>query len=223
MRFLIPGLGLGRRGLCLLAVAGVLVAPAALAFAGVPSAANCTVDHVIIGSYDHLGAFAGNAPCLGTATRGFDVYVRDNLNNPVPNAAVSIIFAGTGTAIRPYFNQWPGATDQCSMHEIDTMADASGHAQIVPRFGRYGETAVVPVFANGVLLAMIQARSADYNDDGQVNLLDFNTFAADYMDPLAGHPRSDFDDCPTTKLGDFAFFADQYLASQTGPIEPICP
>jgi hypothetical protein len=207
-----------------LAAAAFLLHAGAAGAAGVPSPPNCTFDHVIIGSYDLTGAPSGPAPCLATATPGFDVWVRDLNNLPVPGAVVQIIFAGTGTSIRPYRNQLQSnVTVRCGNHELDVVADANGHAVFVPRFGRYGEIPVVPVYANGVLLGNVEARSADYNDDGTVNLIDLGIFTTDYTDPLSYHPKSDFDDCPNTNLGDFAFFAEQYLASISGPIEQVCP
>ena len=211
----------GRAAFGLVLGAALLAGGIGSAMAQVPSPPNCTFDHVIIGSWNAHGAPSGPGPCAGTP--GFDVYVRDINNLPVPGAQIAIVFAGTGTSIRPYRNQLPGVTPRCGMHEIDANADASGHANFVARFGRWGEFPVVPVYANGVLLGNIQARSADYNDDGTVNVSDLGFFAADYLDPLAYHPRTDFDDCPSTTLGDFAFFAEQYLAAASGPVEQVCP
>jgi hypothetical protein len=208
----------------MLCLAAVLIVRAAVAAAAVPSPANCTVDHVIVGSYNFVGAASGTGPCVGN-TPGFDVWVRDAGNAPVPGAVVSIVFAGTGTSIRPYRNPGPqpNVTIRCGMHEIDVVADANGHAVFVPRFGRWSESPVVPVYANGVFLTMIEARSADYNNDGTVDLSDLSMFAADYLDPFAVHRRSDFDDCPSSSLGDLSFFVLQYTASAVGPIEAVCP
>ena len=93
--------GLTRRIRGPVAVTVVFTLWAGVAAAGVPFPPNCTVDHVIIGSFDHLGAMAGVASCSPTATRGFDVEVRDVNNVPVANSVVQIVFAGTGTSIRP--------------------------------------------------------------------------------------------------------------------------
>jgi hypothetical protein len=213
-----------------LSVAALLLAAQARGVAagglssGIPSPANCTVDHVLIGSYDLTGANAGMAPCIANATPGFDVYVRDVANIPIPGAVVTIIFSGTGTGIRPYQNQrQSNVTVTCTNRELDIIADANGHAVFVPRFGHWAESAVIPVYANGVLLRNVEARSADYNDDGTVNLIDLGTFTSDYTDPITYHAKSDFDDCSNTKLGDFAFFAEQYLAGISGPVELVCP
>lgn len=203
----------------------ILILRSAVANAALPSPANCTVDHVIIGSFGPNGATSGMAPCAPNALPGFDVFVRDASNTPIAGSVVSIVFAGTGTAVRPYLNQWPqpGVSVNCMQHQLNVTTDANGHARFVPRFGRYGESAVVPVYADGVFLRNIEARSADYNCDGQVNVTDLGVFAGDYLDPAGGHPRSDFDDCPGMTIADLSFFAQQYLASLASPIEPVCP
>lgn len=206
-------------------LAVILLLRTAVAAAAIPSAGNCTVDHVIIGSYSPDGALSGDRPCSPTALPGFDVYVRDFNNQPIAGSVVSIVFAGTGTSVRPYLNQWPqpGVSVNCMQHQLNVTADANGHARFVPRFGRYGEQPVVPVYADGIFLRNIEARSADYNCDGQVNVTDLGVFAGDYLDPAGVHRRSDFDDCPGMTIADLSFFAQQYLASLAGPIEPVCP
>jgi hypothetical protein len=217
-----PWIRIGRVLLGLL-VAAALLARAGATVAAVPSQANSTVDHVIIGSYNSQGAISGQSPCLATATMGFDVVVRDFANNPIPGSVVTIIFGGTGTSIRPYVTQDPGVTVLCGSHGLQVTTDASGHAHLVPRFGRFSNSAVIPVSADGILLAHVSARSPDYQNDGAVDLGDFTTFAQDYADQGGGQPRSDFDDCPQTRLGDFVFFAAQFLASSVGGAQPFCP
>jgi hypothetical protein len=223
MRLAIPRIGKTSRLLPCLVV--LLLVRAAVATAGIPSPPNCTVDHVIIGSYGPQGATSGDGPCSATALPGFDVYVRDFNNVPVAGSVVSIVFAGTGTSVRPYLNQWPqpGVSVVCMNHQLNVTTDVNGHARFVPRFGRYGEGPAVPVYADGVFLRNIEARSADYNCDGQVNVADLGTFSGDYLDPVGFRRRSDFDDCPGMTIADLSFFAAQYLASAAGPIEPVCP
>jgi hypothetical protein len=222
MRLAIPRIGSSRFLPCLVVI---LLVRAAVATAAVPSPPNCTVDHVIIGSYSPEGATSGVAPCAPNALPGFDVFVRDFNNLPIAGSVVSIVFAGTGTSVRPYLNQWPqpGVSVNCAQHQLNVTTDVNGHARFVPRFGRYGESPVVPVYADGVFLRNIEARSTDYNCDGRVNVTDLGVFAGDYLDPFGNHPRSDFDDCPGMTVADLSFFAQQYLASLAGPIEPVCP
>lgn len=224
MNFRKPGSRIPQTGLGVFLVVSALFTMTRTGAAAVPSPTTSRVDHIIIGSYSLSGASSGFNPCTPGATPGFDVYVRDAVNNPVPFATVRIIFAGTGTGIRPYNNQLqPMVTTVCNNHEIDVVADGNGHAVFVPRFGRWGEAPNIPVYADGVLLRNIQAASPDYNDDGAITLSDLSIFSSDLLDDLNYHARSDFDDCPSSKLGDFSFFAAQLLASSAGPVEPVCP
>lgn len=206
----------------------VLLAALALAnaaSAAVPSPPNCTVDHVIISSWNNVPANNGLAAC-SSSPAGFDVWVRDSAGNPIPNSQVKIVFAGTGTSIRPYHPQGPQGpiVIHCGDHSFSGFTDGQGHLNFTPQFGRYAEIAVVPVYADNVQIALIEARSPDYDDDGDVDLSDFATFADDYSDIHVYHARSDFDDCPTKNLGDFAFFADQFVASTASGIPiPVCP
>jgi len=210
------------RTTCAALVGLALTAAIRNASAGVPDASHCTVDHVIISSYDNTGAVAGNGPCTPGATRGFDVFVRDVANNPVAGATVSLQFQGTGTGIKPYQLQNPGVSVDCSTRTISALTDASGHAQMVARFGHFAETSVIPVYADGVFLKFVEARSPDYFTDGTVTLNDYSQFVTDYTAATLP-PRSDFADCPSNKLGAFLFFAEQFLAAQGQPIQQHCP
>lgn len=208
----------------------VLFALVALACASVaaraatPDPTNCKVDHVITSSWNETPATAGGLTPCGTSTPGFDVVVRDATGTPIPNVQVKIVFGGSGTGIRPYQDLGPGpVTAHCNDHSIVVSAtDGQGRVNFVPHFGRWSETAVVPVYADGFLIAQIQARSPDYDCDGDVDLPDLTTFSGDYLDTHAYHGRSDFDDCPGTTLGDLVFFAGQYLASSAGSPRPVC-
>jgi hypothetical protein len=197
---------------------------ASAASANTPNASLSSVDHVIISSWNNVPAGNGLAPCSGSPA-GFDVWVRDSAGNPVGSAQVKVTFAGTGTSIRPYKPQGPQGpiTIHCIDHSMSGFTDGQGHLNFTPHFGRYAETNVVEVTADGVVLALIQARSPDYDCDGDVDLLDFSTFVGDYTDTHY-HPRSDFDDCPATTLGDLSFFVNQYVASANSgvPID-VCP
>jgi hypothetical protein len=204
-----------------LALAAAASLFASSAHAADPYPQNCTVDHVIISSWNEQGAPSGIGPCAGTP--GFDVVVRDINNAPVPNATIKIQFTLTGTAIKPYRSQSGQVFVQCNDRSINVVTDANGHATIVPHFGRWTESPVVPVYANGFLLQYVEARSPDYNCNGSVELADLVEFVNDLKDTSTPHPRSDFDDCPGVTLGDFSFFAAQLLASQAGSPAPVCP
>lgn len=210
------------RPITVLATLFVFLAAPHVARAAVPSASTSSVDHVIISSWNSQGANSGLTPCVPTGP-GFDVWVRDIAGNPIPFANVQVVFAMTGTLLRPYIPQGPMVTAHCLNRSMSITADASGHVQFVPHFGQYVESAVVPVYADGVQIALIQARSPDYDCDGDVDLADFAIFSGDLNDLNFPHPRSDFDDCPSSRLGDFAFFAGQLIASGAAPATSVCP
>jgi hypothetical protein len=205
-------------------VFAALILSSAAVRANTPAPPQCTVDHVIISSWNETPAKNGLTPCV-MSQDGFDVVVRDAAGTPVPNAQVRITFGGTGTSIRPYTNLGPGPTfAQCFDFTIVVgPTDGLGRIHFVPHFGRYAETRVVPVFADGVQIALIEARSPDYDGDGDVDLSDLTTFSGDYLDTQNYRARSDFDDCAGSTLGDFVFFVGQYLASgATGVPRPVC-
>jgi len=203
-------------------VFAALVLASGAARAATPSPPQCTVDHVIISSWNETPARNGLTPCV-TSDAGFDLVVRDAAGTPIPNSQVRVTFGGTGTSILPYTNLGPGPTfTQCFDRTIVVgPTDGQGRIHFVPHFGRYAETAVIPVFADGVQIALIEARSPDYDGDGDVDLSDLTTFSGDYLDP-GYHARSDFDDCASTRLGDLVFFVGQYLASTAGSPRPVC-
>ena len=200
-----------------------LVLASGAASANTPDPNQSIVDHVIISSWNNVPAANGLTACT-PSDAGFDVFVKDVAGNPVANSDVRIVFGGTGTSIRPYRLQQGSQIEiRCFDHSFRGLTDGAGRLSFVPHFGRWAETNVVPVYADGIQIALIQARSPDYDNDGDVDLSDLSTFATDYTDTQY-HGRSDFDDCPATKLGDFAFFANQYLASTAAGV-PIdtCP
>jgi hypothetical protein len=207
----------------LTAAAVLLLAAAAAvpALGAVPSPANCTVQEVIIGGWTGVGIPTCLPTCGPKHGELFLVTVRDGGNNPIPGATVKVFFSAAG--VRVHAAQNAGIALVCPGDEVGAIADASGTVKMSVRFAGHTDAAAVSVFAQGVLLAMIPARSPDYDGDGRVSLADFSVFSADYLDPLAGHPRSDFDNCPTTKLPDLAFFAAEYAASNLAPPAPLCP
>jgi hypothetical protein len=179
---------------------------------------------VIISSWNNTPAAAGGEFSCGASTPGFDVIVRDINNAPIANSQVKVMFGGTGTSIRPYQDVGPGpVTVHCIDHSITLPTDGNGRASFVPHFGRFAETNVVEVSADGVILGLIQARSPDYDCDGDVDVADLSTFSGDFLDTQAYHARSDFDDCPNTSLGDLLFFSAQFLASGAGSPRNVCP
>jgi hypothetical protein len=203
-----------------LCAAGLLALTTLPALAAVPSPPNCLVQNVLIGSWDGGGISTGVSPCGPFHPGLFLVVVRDVANNPIPGATVKVLFSGSG--LRPHLAQNAGIATICPA-ELAFTANANGAATVNLRFAGTTEAPAISIFADGVLLANVPARSPDYDGDGVVGLADFGTFAADYLAPALPHPRSDFDNCPSTTLQDFAFFAAQFIASNGHPPAALCP
>lgn len=207
-----------------LVLAGCLIAglaPAAPALAAVPSPANCSVETVLIGCWNGVGIPTALTPCAPNHGQLFLVTVRDVANNPIPGSTVKIFLAGSG--VRFHATQNPGVLDVCPGNEVGFTADASGTAKVSLRFAGSNDLPSALITADGVPLATVPLRSPDYDGDGRVGLSDFAIFAADFLAPALPHPRSDFDNCPTTQLPDFAFFVAQYQASFNQPAAALCP
>jgi len=216
-----PATGRTHRALTAATVVLLAAAAAVPALGAVPSPANCTVQEAVIGSWTGVGAPTCLPACGPKHPELFLVTVRDIANNPIPGATVKLFFSAAG--VRLHAAQNAGIAVVCSGDEVGAFADASGTVRMSLRFAGHSDAAAVTVFANGVQIAQIPARSPDYDGDGRVSLADFTQFSSDFLDPTAGHPRSDFDNCITTKLPDFAFFSAEFLASNLAPPAALCP
>lgn len=203
-----------------LLVLAALVLASPVARAAVPDPRFSTLESVIVSSWNNTAAPLG--PCYNDVP-GYDLTVRDINNAPIPGSHVKIVF-GSPAGIRPYQDVGPGpVTVNCVDHSINIVADGQGRVHFVPHFGRYSDSYTETVYADGVILGNLKARSPDYDGDGDVDVADWTTFVGDYLDMQNYHARSDFDLCPNSNLPDFSFFVQQYLASGAGGARSVCP
>ncbi len=208
-----------RVGIALAAAVLAGLAPAAIA--AVPAPANCTVETALIGTWTGAAVSTAVTPCAPNQPELFLVVVRDAANLPIPGATVKVLLAGSGTHFHTV--QDPGVINVCPGNEMAMTADASGTVRMNLRIAGSNDAPSALVVADGVPLATLPIRSPDYDGDGRVGLSDFAIFASDFLSPALPHPRSDFDNCPTTQLPDFAFFVTQYQASNNQPAAALCP
>jgi len=201
-----------------LAAAVALARPAA---AAVPDPAHCYVQNVIVGSWSGNPVPTSASPCSPKHPGLFYVIVHDALNLPIAGATVKLFFAGSG--VRVYTAQDAGTVVLCPGQELGATTDASGIATFSPRLAGYNEGPSVQVTANGIVLGSVPAISPDYDGDGRVTLIDLNTMAGDYLNPLLVRLRSDFDNCPSSQLADLTYMTSEYLASSGQPASAVCP
>ena len=183
----------------------------------VPDPANSIVEPVIVGNA--TGNALGAPGEIGTsAVPGYEVVVRNVINLPEPGALVVLDFSAT--SIRLFTVQSPGTTVDCARRVLAKATGANGLALFTPRFGGYENANLVRVFADGVFLANVQARSTDIDAlGGRTGLGDLTLFANNfYANPLA--PETDFDLNGTTGLGDLFIFAREFVAPGEGT---YCP
>jgi hypothetical protein len=191
-----------------------------VAGADVPLPNTSTVDIVVVGGSSNAPITVGGS-CY-TQTPGFRVIARNINNVPIPGASVTLDFSAT--PIRLYASQFDGSTVNCAAKMLSRLTDATGLATFYPVFGGYVNNNAVEVSADGVVLALIPARSTDTDAVGATTgLSDFTTFAASFalQQPDA---RMNFDDCPhgasIPGLTDFAIFSTQFQLAMTGA---YCP
>ena len=196
----------------------LLFAPAA-AFAAVPSPPNCSFPPVLIASWDGTPAPGGPSPCT-PGVGGFRVVVRDAANLPIAGAKVALYFVSP--AIRPHAVQNAGITVVCPGSELVQFTNLAGIATMSVRAAGNLAGPFVRIEADGVILGTVSVISPDYNRDGALSVTDFSAFSTDYLN-VTPQPRSDFDNCPSTRLGDLSFFAQQYLAAFGMPPAVLCP
>ena len=188
-----------------------LAIPSRPVAAAVPNPPFSVVDRVVVGSPSGelvTLAFSGHA--------GFWVIVRDVNNMPIPGSTVTLDFSTSG--VRGFAAQNPGTTLNCAARTMSRVSDATGRAVFGPRFGGYDNGFNVEVSADGVILAMVPARSLDIvPNDGRTGIPDLNAFVQGYFPcpacpPCATCPQLDFDASGgPLDLNDLAIFAKEYL------------
>ena len=182
-----------------------LVAPVA-SDAAVPDPQRSRCDPVLVGtsSGSHLG-------------EGFRVTVRDVSNNPLVGKYVVLYLAGS--ASRPYAQQEPGSTVDCTALTLTRICDGLGQVAFHPRIAGFDNGAVVEVRANGVLLKRIPVRSTDMNADGTTDLRDLNLFRERFLSDRSAL-ETDFDQNGVTNAFDFDRMREEILFPTHGT---VCP
>jgi hypothetical protein len=200
-----------RRALALCFVASITLGAVPLAHADSPSPITSWVEAVIIGS-------VGGDP----ASDLFEYRTRmlDLNHNPQVGQLVWLDFSGT--PIQVFSVQNSGTTLNCDARQLSKLTDAQGYANFAPRFGGSIHAHAVQVFHEGVLLALVPARSVDIDAlDGRVGLHDFALFSAAFAS-VSPHPEANFDlshnDVPD--LADFQIFAQHFAKTAQGT---YCP
>ena len=206
-------------GSALLGLAGLAII-ATGAMAGVPDPTNSDVnsgDLVIVGS--NTGLALGSAGRFGTSVvgDGFRVEVRDVGNNPLQGAHVTLDYTNTGgtNPAKPYTTQIDGSTVSCPV--VDLLTDVNGVALFTPQAGGFDNNPTIEVRANGVLLALVEGRSADMNGDGINDTGDLSFFATNFLLNDTA-PESDFNLDGITDTGELSIFATDFLAAIAGAI-----
>ena len=185
--------------------------PATMAFAAPPDPVRSVVEPILVGS---SGVSIGG---------GFVVVVRDATGAPCPEVVVSCDFSGTPTHLQT--TQTAGTAVECSAETITKLTDASGLAVFDIRFGGFVNAPDVDIFAAGIPLASVPARSTDMNGIGGTNLQDLSLFRSAFFDK-AYNPEIDFGGGPggnpdgLDNLSDFSIFIRAFFGSQSSA---YCP
>lgn len=188
-------IALARRAACVSLAVLLLASPA---FALVPSPTRSSVDPVVV--------------AIATLFLPFHVVVRDAAGTPIPGSNVSLHFA---PPVHPYNAQNPPFVVTCPNVSVNT--DATGSAVFSGiRFGGFTTTATVGVFADGIFLRSVTPRSPDFNDDGDVDLVDFAAFRDAYLNHPTTTPQGDFDNSGTVDVADLSAFRGAFVNNAHG-------
>lgn len=181
------------------------VAPAA---ATTPDPRNSSTDIAIIGN-------SSGTP-MGTTPPGFDVRLRDVNNAPLVGTAVTLDFSATGAKL--YATQNAGTTLNCVARTLTRVTDTAGAVNFAARIGAFDNNNTIEVSHDGVVIAVVPARSTDLDGvDGRTSLGDLVLFAVNFNTPAR---ETDYDLNGTTGLGDFVLFVSEYGKV---PAQPYCP
>jgi hypothetical protein len=188
----------------------------AAALAAVPSPPLCTVDRAIVG--DSSGDAIASTNGCGPRQPGFNVVVRDVNNLPIPNSQVVLDFSNA-PGIKLCISQNPTFFTNCAARTIIGTTNVAGVVRFAPSFGHFVNGNAVGVYADGVLLATVPARSTDVDGfGGTVGLTDYAIFSANFA-AQAPTPETNFDDCSQGNIGtalqDFVIFSTQFARSVT--------
>jgi|SRR5688572_12549877 len=193
---------------------GLAASPVREGAAAVPSPPFCSIDRVLVGTPSGTPV-----TCIGTVGPGFNTVIRDINNIPIAGARVALDFGGA-PGPNLFTQQEAGTVVDCAARRIYRVTDAAGRAVFAARFGGFNNANSVEVSADGVILALVPARSPDVlATGGRADLPDFIAFAGAYG--CANCPEFDFDNSGgPIGLGDFVIFGAEYTAFP--PVVPYC-
>jgi hypothetical protein len=202
-----------------LTIAAGLAVVASVASAGVPSPQQSSVEPVIVGNAS--GNPLGAPGSIGTqAVPGFEVVVRDVNNSPLQNKNVVVDYSAT--SIKLHNSQSDGSTLNCAAKTVAKLTPANGTVVFATKFGSFSNTNAVEVSADGVVLALVKARSTDIDGVGATTALsDFALFSSAFAAVLpAQQVNFNLSPSDTPDLGDFAIFSAEFASAAVGT---YCP
>ena len=202
-----------------LTIAAGLAVVASVASAGVPSPQQSIVEPVVVG--DASGNAYGAPGSIGTqAVPGFEVTVRDVNLTPLANKNVVVDFSAT--TMKLHSTQNAGTTVNCAAKTISKLTNGSGVAVFSARVGGFTNTNNVEVSADGVVLALVKARSTDNDNAGATTSL--TDYAACVAALAAVVPAQQFNFnlsvSEVPDLGDYAIVVTELATAATGA---YCP
>jgi hypothetical protein len=181
----------------------------------VPDPSQCTVESPMVGNH------TGNT-MAGIGSPGYGMVVRDVLGMGISGSTVSLDFS-SAPGIRLYSTQNPGTTVNCAARTLSRMTNANGQATFGPRFGGFVNSNSVEVYADGVLLAYVAARSTDLDGSaGTTDVADLSLFKNELykMPPEIAEPQTDFNNDGQTNVADLALFRIELFTPIVGA---YCP
>jgi len=202
-----------------LTIAAGLAVVASVASAGVPSPQQSSVEPVIVGNATGNPLGAGGS--IGTqAVPGFEVVVRDVNNLALQNKNVVVDYSAT--SIKLHNSQSDGSTLNCGAKTVAKITPANGTVVFATKFGNFSNSNNVEVSADGVVLALVKARSTDIDGVGATTgLTDFAIFASAYLAVLpAQQVNFNLSVSDVPDLSDFVIFSTEYLSAASGT---YCP
>lgn len=209
------------------ALLSLLLAGPAMAEPGVPSPPNSTLPCAIV---------VVPAPAA-TAAHEFEVVHRDLANNPVPGAVVTIDFSACGGDVRVALQQGPGTTVDCPSQSVSQITDAQGRAvfRVIGGGGGSGSCsasgACARVYADGVLIANIQAAVLDLDGVTGLSVADLSLLLHDFFNapvPPTYCARSDYNyvtgGCLSQEItaADLSVWLDAYFVQDGTWAVPLC-
>ena len=195
------------RNTALFTASGLMLASAALA--ATPSPANSSIPACF--------SLVGSNGAVPDPAGAFRVIVRDNFNNPMPGATVTIDLLGC-TDLKICANQLDAAaTVTCNLARTSKLTDLLGQATFIVLGGSNGYNLTTlqtnattllggaKILANGALLGSATASCYDLDGAGGVSVNDQSVWLTDFGSP-GGPPygRSDFDCSGSIGVNDFS-------------------